>query len=418
MNNKTYKVYGYRWVMLGTFACVAFIAGMGFNAVAPLLDTIAKQWSVSFGSAAMLMSVFGFAQLLMSIPVGWLSGRIGYRWPIAGGVTLLTVGFLLRPLASDYSTFMGFSIVAALGWGLIWAPVGNMIAMWFPHREIGLANGLWPVGLTAGQAFGTLTAIPFLIGYSWTTAWWIYGILSVVITLLTWLLLRPRPTLPPEARPTIRPAGLRDGIAQTMNRTNLVLQYTVFATVGSIAAAPMLIAPMLIQKGVAPPIAGIISGLPLVGGAIGAFILPMFAFRTQRCRTTILLSAILAAVLFYPIFLVPASSGSLILVAALSFFFGFFVLPVMGISMGVGQLQPGVNPGNAGILTGIFLTSIGLGAAVFPALIGAMMDKAGLLGGALTQEILIFVSVILLAVFVFEPKIPEMTESQPSPISQ
>jgi cyanate permease len=211
----------------------------------------------------------------------------------------------------------------------------------------------------------------------------------------------------------MQPAGFRDGIAQTMNRTNLVLQYSVFATVGSIAAAPMLIAPMLIQKGVAPPTAGIISGLPLVGGAIGAFFLPMFAFRTQRCRTTILLSAILAAVLFYPIFLMPASSETVILPAVISFLFGFFVLPVMGISMGVGQLQPGVNPGNAGILTGIFLTSIGLGAAVFPALIGAMMDQVGLLGGALTQEILICVSVILLALFVYDPQMPGVPETQP-----
>lgn len=413
MNGKAFQVNGYRWVMLGIFAFVAFIAGMGFNAVAPLLDTVSKQWSVSFGTAAMLMSVFGFAQLLMSIPVGWLSGRIGYRWPIAGGATLLSVGFLLRPLAPDFGTFMAFSIISALGWGLIWAPIGSMIAMWFPHQEIGLANGLWPVGLTAGQAFGTLTAIPFLIGYSWTTTWWIYGIIAAVITLLTWFLLRPKPTLPPEARPPMRPAGFFEGIAQTMNRTNWVLQYSVFATVGSIAAAPMLLAPMLIQKSVAPATAGIISGLPLVGGAIGAFFLPMFAFRTQRCRITILLSAFLAVVLFYPIFLMPAGPGSVILPAVMSFLFGFFVLPVMGISMGVGTMQPRVNPGNAGILTGIFLTSIGLGAAVFPALIGAMMDKVGLLGGALTQEILIFVSVILLAVFVHDPKIPEMTATQP-----
>lgn len=140
MNGKAYHVYGYRWVMLGTFAFVAFIAGMGFNAAAPLLDTVAKQWSVSFGTAAMLMSVFGFAQLLMSIPAGWLSGRIGYRWPIAGGATLLSVGFLLRPLAPDFGTFMIFSIISALGWGLIWAPVGSMIAMWFPIRRLG-----WPM---------------------------------------------------------------------------------------------------------------------------------------------------------------------------------------------------------------------------------------------------------------------------------
>ena len=118
MNEKSYQVSGYRWVMLGIFTLVAFIAGMGFNAVAPLLDIVAKQWSVSFGSAAMLMSVFGFAQLLMSIPSGWLSGKIGYRWPIAGGATLLSIGFLLRPLASDFGDIHDLFDHLCLGLGI------------------------------------------------------------------------------------------------------------------------------------------------------------------------------------------------------------------------------------------------------------------------------------------------------------
>ena len=41
------------------------------------------------------------------------------------------------------------------------------------------------------------------------------------------------------------------------------------------------------------------------------------------------------------------------------------------------------------------------------------MDNVGLRGGALTQEILILVSVILLAFFVYDPQIPGMPESQP-----
>lgn len=416
MNSKIYQVSSYRWVMLATFGFIAFMAGMGFNAVAPLLETVAEQWAVSFGTAALLMSVFGFAQMLMSIPSGWLAGRIGYRWPIVSGAILLAIGFLLRPTATGFGNFMTYSIIAALGWGLIWAPVGSMIATWFPHREIGLANSLWPVGLTAGQAFGTLTAIPFFVAYSWNTAWWIYAVIAAVVALASVVLIRPRPAFSPEARPPFEPAGIREGLAQTMNRINWVLQYTVFATVGSIAAAPILIAPMLIRQGVSPPLAGVVSGLPLIGGAVGAFFVPMVAFRTQRCRSLMLLSALLAAVFFYPLFLVKPGAA-LWLPALLSLLFGFFVLPVMGISMGVGQLQPGVNPGNAGILTGVFLTSIGLGAAVFPALVGAVTDAAGLQGGALTQEILIAISAVLLAVFVREPSYGPApgAEAQPSP---
>jgi hypothetical protein len=81
--------------------------------------------------------------------------------------------------------------------------------------------------------------------------------------------------------------------------------------------------------------------------------------------------------------------------------------PVMAISMGVGQMQPGVNPGNAGILAGVFLTSIGLGAAAFPPLVGRVVDAAGMQGGAWMLALLAAVSFVLLAVFLQEPSMPE-----------
>ena len=79
----------------------------------------------------------------------------------------------------------------------------------------------------------------------------------------------------------------------------------------------------------------------------------------------------------------------------------------MAISMGVGQLQPGVNPGNAGILAGVFLTSIGLGSTVFPPLVGRIVDTAGVLGGAWMLAALAAISIIVLAIFVPGPRIPE-----------
>ncbi|MFN2168300.1 MAG: hypothetical protein ACK2U9_18820, partial [Anaerolineae bacterium] len=81
--------------------------------------------------------------------------------------------------------------------------------------------------------------------------------------------------------------------------------------------------------------------------------------------------------------------------------------PVMAISMGVGQMQPGVNPGNAGILAGVFLTSIGLGAALFPIIVGQIVDLSGILGGAWMLAVLAAVSVVAIALFVPEPEVPE-----------
>jgi cyanate permease len=402
-----YEVSGYRWVNLGVYTLITFMAGMGFAAMAPLLDTMAERWTISFGAASLLLSVIGLFQLLLSVPTGWISGRVGFKLPIAVGASLLALGYLLRATAASYGVFMAFTIVAGLGWGVIWSPLGNLVATWFPSREIGLANSLWSVGFLAGQAFGSLTSIPFTMAFGWSQTWLIYGLISVVVAVLGWILLRPRPPLPPESRPPIAPAGLREGIRQTMNRTNVALQYTVFASVGSLAVAPALVPPMLIAKGVAPPLAGVIAGLSLVGSTLGSLLIPMVAFRKGRARPLALVCAFLAPVLFVALFYAPVAPTGPGVVMLLSLLFGFAMAPVMALSMGVGQMQPGVNPGNAGILAGLFLTSIGLGAAVFPPLVGRVVDAGGVRAGAWMLAALAGISLIVLFLFVQEPPVPE-----------
>jgi ACS family hexuronate transporter-like MFS transporter len=407
MQQEEYQVFGYRWVNLIAYTVVTFMAGMGFLAIAPLLDTMATRWSISFGAASLLMSVIGLFQLLLSIPSGWVAGKVGFKLPISIGASLLALGFCLRSTSDTYATFMLYTIVAGLGWGIIWSPVGSLVATWFPAREIGLANSLWTVGFLAGQAFGSLTSIPFMMAFGWSTMWLIYGIIAIVVAVLAWVLLRPRPLVPPEPRPPIKPANMGEGIKQTMNRTNIALQYTVFASVGSLAVAPALVPPMLIAKGVAPPLAGVTAGLSLVGGMLGSLFVPPFAFGKHRARTTILTCAILAPIFFIAIFYAPTEAGAVGTAIVLNLLFGFTMAPVMAISMGVGQMQPGVNPGNAGILAGVFLTSIGLGAAVFPPLVGQVVDAAGMLGGAWMLAGLAAVSFVLLALFVPEPEVPK-----------
>jgi ACS family hexuronate transporter-like MFS transporter len=407
MQQKEYQVFGYRWVNLIVYTAVTFMAGAGFLAMAPMIDIMAHRWAIGFGVASLLMSVIGLFQLLLSIPAGWMSGKVGFKLPVAVGASLLALGFLLRSTADDYGRFMLYTIIAGLGWGMIWGPVGSLVASWFPGREVGLANSLWPVGFLAGQAFGSLTSIPFFTAFGWFNMWLIYGIIAGIMAVLAWILLRPRPPVPPEPRPPIKPARIGEGIKQTMGRTNLALQYTVFASVGSLAVAPAVVPPMLIAKGLAPPLAGVISGLALVGGTLGALLVPPFAFGRHRVRVTMLTCAFLAPIFFIALFYVPVTGGAMVAAIALSLLFGFAMVPVMAISMGVGQLQPGVNPGNAGILAGVFLTSIGLGSTVFPPLVGQIVDAAGVLGGAWMLVALAAISVVVLAIFVPEPRIPE-----------
>jgi MFS family permease len=402
-----YRVLGYRWVNMIMYVLVAFLAGLAFMTLAPLLEVMAERWSVGFGTVSSLLSIFGVFMVLLSIPTGYVTDRVGFKLPVAVGGSLLALGVAGRAGADSFGLFTLVTVVAGIGWGIMWSPVGSLAATWFPHREIGLASSLWPAGLLAGMAVGSLTAIPIMLRFGWSTMWLAYGVVAVVIAVLAWILMRARPAVPPEPRPPFPPAGVVEGIKQTMNRSNIALQYAVFAAVGSLAVAPSILPPMLIGKGVAPALAGLVSGLLLIGGMVGTLVVPPLAFGRQRTRAALLAASLLGPLFFIAIFYAPVAGGSVALVSVLSFVFGFAMAAVMGISPGVGQLQPGVNPGNAGILMGVFLTSIGIGVTIYPILTGMLTESAGVLAAAWLLTVLPLISLVIIGLFVPEPEVPQ-----------
>jgi predicted MFS family arabinose efflux permease len=401
--DKEYEVSSYRWVNITVYTLVIFTTGAGYVAVGPLLEVIAERYSVGFGAASMLLSVIAISQVLLSIPTGWVAGRIGFKLPVALGASLLAVGFLLRGTANSYGMFTFWTVIAGLGFGIIWAPIGVLAATWFPAREIGVANTLWAVGYGFGQAFGALTSLTFMQNYGWDTTWLTYGIIAAVIALAAWILLKPRPRIPPEPRPPIKPAGLQEGVRQTMNQANRALQYTVFAPVGVIVVATAIVPAMLIAKGVGPATVGVIVAAAPVGAAVGSLVVPPFAFGGGRARNTALASAIVAPICLVALFYAPVSGAGVALLMTINFVFGLTGVAVVTLSMGMGQMQPGVNPGNAGILSGVFLTSIGLGGAVFPAVAGTVVERSGPLVSAWLLAAMIALCAVVLALFVIEP---------------
>jgi MFS family permease len=405
--SEEYRVLGYRWVNMVMYVLVAFLAGLAFMTLAPLLEVMAERWSVGFGTVSSLLSIFGVFMVLLSIPTGYVTDRLGFKLPVAIGGSLLALGIIGRTAAGSFGLFTLVTIVAGVGWGIMWSPVGSLAATWFPHKEIGLASSLWPAGLLAGMAVGSLTAIPVMMQFGWNTMWLIYGAVAVVIAVLAWVVMRARPPVPPEPRPPFPPTGVGEGIKQTMNRPNIALQYAVFAAVGSLAVAPSILPPMLIAKGVAPQLAGLVSGLLLIGGMVGTLVVPPLAFGRRRTRAALLAASVLGPLFFIAIFYAPVAGGGVGLVSVLSFVFGFCMASVMAISPGVGQVQPGVNPGNAGILMGVFLTSIGIGITIYPILTGMLTESAGVLAAAWLLTVLPLLSLIVIYLFVPEPALPQ-----------
>jgi len=396
-----FQVFGFRWTNLGVYILVCFMAGAGQAALSPMFAIMAGRWHVSFGTAALTMIALTIFQVLMSIPAGMLSQKVGFKILVCVGSTLLALGYFMRGTADNLNGFVLWNLVAGVGWGLVWAPIGTLVANWFPHQEIGQANSYWPAGLSAGQALGSLTPLAFYASSkaNWAATWRPYGWIAIVITILAWVVFKEKPNLPPEPRPPMKPVSIGEGLKQVLTPVTIPLQYTVLATVGSLAAGPALLAPLLMNvHKVAPAASGVISGLALVGAVIGSVFVPTLAFRSNKVRSYMLVCALLSPVFFLLQFLLPVTASNASLLSIPSFLFGFVTAPVMGMAMGFGQAQPYVTPLNAGTLAGIYLTSIGIGASAILQIVGQVVDAThgNYAAGAWMEAALLVVSLAVI----------------------
>jgi NNP family nitrate/nitrite transporter-like MFS transporter len=402
-----YRVYGYRWVNLAVFGLTGF--AMGFSVMGPtaLVGSVAKEWSVGFSDANMALVVLGgvFGSLL-GLPVGRACDRFGYKLPSVIGATVASVGLLLRGTANSWNAFLVYNAIAALGGSATMSGIGTLIRNWFPTQEIGQANGLSMVLAPLGGAAGTYAVFPLIESVGWSRMWLITGIVYAMATLLSWILFKEKPDLPPSPgslRPVKREGFVRD-LKQVMNRTNVLLQIVRIAFTGLLSLAPALLPVVFASRAIPPKGIGIVMGLFNLVGVPAMVVLPGQAFRLGLPKLAMACSMFVAAIAFIAAFYAPISAGSIWLAIALSTVVGTALAVIGPISMSIGMMQPGVNSGNVGTLSGVGSAVMGVGRLVLPPIVGALVDGIGATAGAWLVTVVVLIAGVVTVVLIPEPK--------------
>ncbi|HBX69683.1 MAG TPA: MFS transporter, partial [Chloroflexi bacterium] len=119
MNAKAYKLYGYRWVVLGVFMLVNLTIQTLWIAYAPISGPAAQFYGVSDLQIGFLAMSFMIAFIPLSLPVAWVIDTFGFRPAVSIGVILMGIFGILRGLAGS-----SFSLV-------LWSTIGIAVAQPF-----------------------------------------------------------------------------------------------------------------------------------------------------------------------------------------------------------------------------------------------------------------------------------------------
>ena len=324
MEQISFKVYGYRWVVLLAFMLVVVVNQLLWITFAPITSSAAQYYGVSDLSIGLLSMSFMIVYIVISIPASWAIDTYGIRVAVGIGAALTGIFGLLRGLwAADYTLVLVSQIGIAIGQPFILNAITKVAARWFPIQERATASGLGSLAMYLGIFVG-LALTPYLTIRSGIGAMLVaYGIVSVVAAVVFFGVARERPPTPPCPPDQEERSLVLDGLKHTLRQRDFVfLMLIFFVGLGTFNGVTTWIENIVRPRGFSITQAGIIGGVMIVGGIIGALIVPSLSDRYRR-RTPFMILALAGATL--GLVGITYATGYWLLLAA-AFVLGFFLL--------------------------------------------------------------------------------------------
>jgi len=324
MEQTNFKIYDYRWVVLLAFMFVVAINQLLWITFAPITGSAATYYGVSDLSIGLLSMIFMIVYILISIPASWVIDTYGIRVAVGIGVVMTGIFGLLRGLmAHDYTLVLIAQIGIAIGQPFILNAVTTVAARWFPIHERATAVGLGTLAMYLGIVVA-LVLTPYLTIQSQISGMLLsYGIVSMIAVVVFFVLVKERPPTPPclpdqEERSLVF-KGLKESLRM---RDFILLMFVFFVGLGVFNAVTTWIEDIVRPRGFSIIQAGNTGGLMIVGGIIGAVVIPLLSDHYRK-RTPFLLLAVIGATLGL-VGITFATIYWFLLVSA--FIFGFFLL--------------------------------------------------------------------------------------------
>lgn len=371
-----YKIYRYRWAVVGIFWFLIFTYGANWFALSPMLKTFEGNFMIPSWESHLLLSLIGMFVIFFAWPAGALIDRRGPKISISIGAFFMALGFGLRPwlLDSFYSLLLS-SIIAGIGLAWILVALAPQMIRWFPRKNASLPVGIAASGLFIG--FGTGSLLMPLFTPEKTSAqvfngFLTFGILAVIAFFLWLMIAKDHPATPPEERVTVEQMKFSEGMKKVFSSRN-AFYYPIIGffivgitlTISAFIHSPLYAGANLSQKG------GYIAGLLLYGCAVGAFTAPFLVKKIglKKVTLSVVAGAIILWFLLFALFAMnsyDASSINWLVVIVLAFIFGFFFQASWPLALYSQETEKDVTDANVGIAASLYISVSNIGAAVLP----------------------------------------------------
>jgi MFS family permease len=318
------KAYGYRWVMLAAFMLMVAVTQALWITFAPITSVAMDFYHTSDIAIGLLSIVFMAVYILLVLPAAWLLDTWGLRGAVSLGAALTAFFALTRGLFADnFALVFASQIGIAIGQPLVLGAITKLAARWFPLEERATAAGLGTLAIYLG-ILAELFLTPLLVNsHGIRTMLLIDGAAACAAAVFFIVAAREHPPTPAGLEGQEERSLMFDGLKSMLRQKDFILLLVIFFIgLGMFNGITTWIEEIVKPNGFSPEKAGVAGALMLVGGIVGAVVIPLVSDSVRRRKPFVILA--LVGLLPGLIGLTFATSYWALLVS--SFFFGLFLL--------------------------------------------------------------------------------------------
>jgi MFS family permease len=329
MNEIKAEASGYRWVVLFVFSIINAVMQIQWLTFAPVAREARLFYNVSALQIDLLSMIFMGVFILICIPASYIIDTFGLRIGVGFGAILIAAFGLLKGVFSHSYTMVVISQIGlAVAQPFILNSATKVAVCWFPLEERATAVGI----ATLSQFVGIICAMiltPLLVTqiaegvYQLGNMLLTYGIISVASAILLLVFLKESPAATPGKDGQDERIKVFEGLRHILGLKDMRLMLLLFFLgLGMFNAISTCIDQICQIKGLSTEQTGLVGGMMLIAGIIGAIILPILSDKFRKRKVFIVIGMIFAA----PGLIGFTVATGYVTLLVSSFILGFFLL--------------------------------------------------------------------------------------------
>ena len=359
------KEMSYRWTILLLMTLCQFVFACTLQSIPPILKILVAGFGISYAQAGLLMSLYSFPRIVLSLHGGMLTDRYGAKTAGIASLLGVAIGTALIALAQNYWILALGRLVAGMGATLLLIVTPQAITSWFHDREIALSMGIFNMAMP----FGTILSLNFAgiiaFHYGWRAPISVTLAICVATLILFLKFYRERNLGDPG---TMKKEGLLTLLKQS--GWDIWAVGAVWALFNAACISYFTYAPdYFIAQGNDVAGAGLLASFPMWGAMLLAPVFGVMMDRIGRKRQFLTLGLGLSAILFYIMPRLP--NHAVLLTIAVG-------IVAAVIPLAIYSLPAELLPGEVmGLGFGIISTTLGIGQSIGPYVGGVLRDISG-----------------------------------------